>query len=68
MSLRHTQGNGFQLSNTVNKGKDVYWKNYTRDGYGRDDYIANNSGGFKSSFYEPAKGLSIGQGLYVGNN
>ena len=68
MSLRHAQTNGFQLSQSVSKGRDVYWRNYQTDGYGRDQYIQGNNGGMNSSFYQPAKGISIGRGLYVGNN
>lgn len=68
MSLHHTQGNGFRLSQSINKGRDVYWKHYTNTGLGRDTYIADNNGGLNTSYYEPSKGLSIGQGMYVGKN
>ena len=68
MSLRHTQGNGFQLSNSVCKGSDIYWKNYMRDGSGRDDYIALNNGGLNKTPYSPSKGISSGSQMYVGRN
>jgi hypothetical protein len=66
MSLRHTQGNGFRLSSTIDKGRDVYFKNYSRDGIGRDNYIASNNGGLYANYYSPSKGISIGSGLYIG--
>ena len=68
MSLRHTQGNGLQLSTMADKGRDMYWRQYTRDGTGRDNYIANSNGGFNSFNYQPAKGTSTGVQVYVGNN
>ena len=47
-NLRHTQGNGFKLSCSVDLGNDKYWSHYGRDGTGRDNYIASNNGGFFS--------------------
>jgi hypothetical protein len=52
----------------VNKGSDIYWKNYGRDGTGRDDYIALNNGGLNKITYSPSKGLSTGSQMYVGRN
>jgi hypothetical protein len=54
------------LSSTIDKGRDVYFKNYARDGIGRDNYIASNNGGLYANHYSPAKGTSIGTGLYIG--
>ena len=68
MSLRHTQGNGFKLSNSVSKGPDVYWLNYMRDGTGRDDYIAHNNGGLNKISPDRPKGSYRGYQMYVGNS
>lgn len=53
MSLRHTQGNGFRLSTSVNKGKDMAWAHYVRDGTGRDCYISLDQGGLQSQLKVP---------------
>lgn len=68
-NLRHTQGNGFKLSTSVDPGSDKYWSHYGRDGTGRDGYISSNCGGFFDKHYEPAKGLIYGgPNMYVGNS
>jgi hypothetical protein len=47
MSLHHTQTTGgFRLSHSIDKGNDLYWVSYRRDGNGRDSYIAQNNGSF----------------------
>ena len=66
-NLNHQQRN-WHLSTMVSKGRDVEWTHYIRDGQGRDNYIANNNGGFFTSYYEPGKGLIYGGNqLQVGN-
>ena len=68
-NLRHTQGNGFKLSCSVDLGNDKYWSHYGRDGTGRDNYIASNNGGFFSKYQENGKGLIYGgPNMYVGNS
>ena len=68
MSLRHTQGNGFQLNTMADKGKDMYWRFYERQGDGRDNYIAFNNGGTQSKYYAPLKTAYNGLNFNIGNN
>ena len=68
MSLIHTQTKGFQLSTSKSKGKDVYWVHYSRDGMGRDDYIALNNGGLNPVYHAASKQINNGSQFYVGND
>ena len=68
-NLRHTQGNGFKLSCSVDLGNSILFPKYGRDGTGRDAYIAGNNGGFYSKYQENARGLIYGgDNIYVGNS
>lgn len=46
----NAQLKGYTLDRSVNNGRDLYWRNYGRDGSGRDDYIAINNGGFNAHY------------------
>lgn len=67
-SLNRSQANGFQLSNTVNKGIDFYKPKYHNDGLGRDGYVELNNGGLNRAYHSPTKSFGDGRQLYVGNS